>query len=86
MKPNQPLLSTLFKPAPQEETKDSVEILFESLNNVATMLIAAGARIETLESHVAFLLSQNEAYMKILNKAKSDAASEPQAVADAISE
>jgi hypothetical protein len=86
MQANQPLLSTLFKPAPKEETKDSVEILFESLNNVATMLIAAGARIETLESHVAFLLSQNEAYMKILNKAKSDATSETQAVADAIPE
>jgi hypothetical protein len=34
------------------------------------MLIAAGARIETLESHVAFLLSQNKQYMNLLKIAK----------------
>jgi hypothetical protein len=59
----------LFKNAQQQE-ESAVQILNQSLENVATMLIAAGARIETLESHVSFLLSQNKKYMQLLKKAK----------------
>jgi len=65
-------------PPPQEQPEDnsslSFEELKESLNNVAALLVAAGARIETLESHVAFLLSQNPQYMNMLKIAKKRAA------------
>jgi len=54
-------------PAPEQESASELQ---KSLDTVATMLVAAGARIETLESHVAFLLSQNKQYMNLLKIAK----------------
>lgn len=69
------LLNTSKAPEQQPQEMEAATELQKSLDNIATMLIAAGARIESLESHVSFLLSQNKQYMNMLKMAKKRAAS-----------